>query len=495
MISLDTNIVAVALPSIARSFKADFASVEWIISAYTLTFASCLMPAGTGADRYGRRRTLVIGLIIFAFASLLCGLSQNVEMLIGARALQGVGAALQLSSALAILSNVFQGAARARAFAFWGSVIGAGVATGPVVGGLITKNFGWVWAFNINVPIGIILSLMALKYLPESRDLESKRLDIAGSMTFSGALFLMTFALISANEVGWTDARVVACVLTGLASFIAFFFVEKAQARPMLDFSIFKNKTFVGSTLGHLGYAASLMTMFTYIPVFIQNGLSCDPQTAGLMSLPFALPIILVPKAIESLLAHRLSGRDLCGIGFLLLTVGLVLMAVGVSAFQYSAIVPGIIIAGTGAGFLNGEVAKVSMSSIPPERAGMGSGFGGTMRFSGLVIGFAALGAILYSGVESSVSRELPHLSSTTQRALIRMVTNGNFAKASAKSGVDCPISVLRASLGTGYRGMLFSAAGIAGLCAVLSWLLIDAKQTAAVPRGIITEAPVALAD
>jgi MFS family permease len=157
MLQLDANIVSVSLPAIAHSLNASFAGIEWVITAYMLSFASLLMPAGALADRFGRKRLLITGLSVFTFASFLCGAAPNLTVLIAARALQGAGAAMQLSSALATLSHAFQGEARARAFAFWGSVVGIGIASGPVVGGLITQGFGWEWAFYVNLPIGIAL--------------------------------------------------------------------------------------------------------------------------------------------------------------------------------------------------------------------------------------------------------------------------------------------------------------------------------------------------
>ncbi|MDB5699697.1 MAG: drug resistance transporter, drug:H+ antiporter-2 family protein, partial [Alphaproteobacteria bacterium] len=196
MINLDSNVVAVSLPTIARSLRADFADIEWVISAYVLTFAALLLPAGTLADRYGRKRTLVSGLAVFTIASFFCGAAVDAVTLNVARAVQGVGAALQLSAALAILSHAFQGADRARAFSFWGSVVGIAITLGPVAGGVITQSFGWQWAFYINIPIGIALILLTAKSVRESSDPHSRHIDFAGVASFSLFLFLLTLALI-----------------------------------------------------------------------------------------------------------------------------------------------------------------------------------------------------------------------------------------------------------------------------------------------------------
>ena len=167
MIMLDSNIVAVSLPSIARDLNATFADIEWVVSAYVLTFAAFLMPSGALADRFGRRRMVIVGLAIFTLASLLCGLAPSAPFLNAARALQGVGAAIELSAALAVLGHEFQGAERAKAFGFWGTVVGVAVAVGPLVGGLITSTLGWRWAFLVNIPIGAALIWLAIDAVSE----------------------------------------------------------------------------------------------------------------------------------------------------------------------------------------------------------------------------------------------------------------------------------------------------------------------------------------
>ncbi len=203
MIMLDSNIVAVSLPSIARDLGATISDIEWAVSAYVLTFAALLMPSGTLADRLGRRRIALVGLSVFTLSSLLCGLAPGALILNIARAVQGIGAALQLSTALAILSYEFRGPDRARAFGFWGTVIGVAVALGPLVGGIITSSFGWRWAFLVNVPIGAMLVALAVSVVEESRDPDAVRLDLVGMVLFGGGLFCLVWALIDGNKAGW----------------------------------------------------------------------------------------------------------------------------------------------------------------------------------------------------------------------------------------------------------------------------------------------------
>jgi EmrB/QacA subfamily drug resistance transporter len=243
MLQLDANIVSVSLPAIARSLNASFAGIEWVITAYMLAFASLLLPAGALADRFGRKRLLLTGLTLFTAASFLCGSAPNLPVLITARAFQGAGAAMQLSAALATLSHSFHGEARARAFSFWGSVVGIGIACGPVVGGLITQAFGWEWAFYVNLPIGAALIVLIVKVIESSKDPNAMKLDVPGVACFGSALFLLTLALIEGNRRGWTDHWILGELAAAAVLFALFILVERTQARPMLDLSYFRKPT------------------------------------------------------------------------------------------------------------------------------------------------------------------------------------------------------------------------------------------------------------
>jgi EmrB/QacA subfamily drug resistance transporter len=477
MINLDSNIVAVSLPSIGRSLGADFAGLEWVISAYTLTFASLVMPAGALADRYGRKRMLILGLLIFTLASLLCGAAPGIAVLNGARALQGVGAALQLSAGLAILSHGFRGIERAKAFAFWGSAIGVAIALGPIAGGVITQSFGWAWAFYVNVPVGAVMIVVSLVVVGESRDPEAKRIDLAGFLSFSAALFLTILALISGNREGWADPLIRGAFGGALILFLVFLAVERLQARPMLDLGFFRRPTYIGANIASLAFAGCLLTMLTFLPVYFQNGLAVRPRTAGLMMLPMALPLFIVPRLVASHLTHRLSGRALLTLGLGLVGLGLLWLAFAAPRYHYPLMLGGMLVAGIGAGILNGEVAKVGMTVIPPERAGMASGVGGTVRFAGIVIGFAALGAVLFGRVLSAVSAALPAQPLSERLGLVRAIVSGNLA------GQGKFHDLALASFGAGYQAILAVAAILALAAALLSALLVRSAETAPLPR------------
>jgi EmrB/QacA subfamily drug resistance transporter len=468
MINLDANIVAVSLPSIAHSLRASFADVEWVISVYTLTFASFLLPGGTLADRFGRKRVLLIGLFLFTAASLVCGAAPNIVTLNLARAVQGIGAAFQLSAALAILSFEFRGPARAKAFSFWGTVIGIAITLGPVCGGVITQTIGWQWAFYINIPIGLLLMITTLIAVRESRDPLATRLDLLGLIAFSGGLFSLTFALITGNQHGWSSQRVLVAFVAAAVLAVAFVIAELKQERPMLDMSFFRHPTYIGATVATLASAVCNLTMLTYLPLYLQSALDYSPQSAGLMLLPTALPMFIVPRIISTHLSHRVSGRDVVSTGLMLSAIGLLLLGYGAARQTYEVMMPGLILAGAGAGFMNGEIARVSMTVLPPERAGMAAGMGATVRFSGIVLGFAALGAILFEVIVRNLSKLAPDARSLAQRLMSGAHVDGLPPEAIA-------------SLGQGYSTIFFIVGGLIIAATLAAWLLISRKDTAPV--------------
>ncbi|WP_258181545.1 MFS transporter [Burkholderia gladioli] len=490
MINLDANIVAVSLSSIAKSLHADFSAIEWVISSYTLAFASLLMPAGALADRFGRKRILIIGLSIFTLASFFCGAASVSIVLNLARAMQGVGAALLLSAALAVLSHAFHGKERAKAFAFWGSVIGVAVMMGPVVGGLITQLLGWRWAFYVNLPIGVAMIALTAWTVSESKDPGASKLDGMGVLLFSGFLGLLTWGLISGNREGWGDASVLLRIGVALVLFVAFVLMELREKRPMVELAYFAKKTYLGASVAGIAYPVTFLTMLTYLPFFFQTALHRSPLEAGLLMLPLAVPLFAVPRVVSVHLEHRLSGRALLSIGLVLVAAGLAVASVTVQLLSYAAVVVPMFVASLGGGILNGQVAKVSMTVIPVERAGMASGVAGTLRFSGLVLGFAALGAVLVDRIAADVQLHYPLLDAGRQLAMTRLILDGHLGDAASLAGArDGFAPMLEASLAQGYTGLLAVASALAFLAAALCWRLVDPLET----RPLSNAAPVAI--
>jgi EmrB/QacA subfamily drug resistance transporter len=495
MLQLDTNIVAVSLPSISESLKANFAGIEWVVTAYTLSFASLLLPAGALADRFGRKRVLMIGLGIFTAASFFCGAAPDLATLITARAFQGVGAAMQLSAALATLSSFFKGDERARAFAFWGSVVGAGMALGPIVGGLITQSFGWEWAFYINLPVGVLTLALVAIVVTDSKDPDAVRFDLPGVATFSAFLFLATLALISGNHDGWTSPHILTEGLAALLFLVLFVLVEKREARPMVDFAFFRRPTYLGANVAQFTFAAGLLTMLTFMPIYFQHALGLTPRQSGLAMLPMALPLFFVPRLVTTQLSHRLSGRILLTAGLALVSLGLAFIAL-VTGSDYRWMLLGMLITGIGAGLLNGETTKVGMTVIPPERAGMASGISGTMRFTGIVLGFAALGVVLFGRIASAITTALPAVDSTARFAFIREVASGNLSGSGLNSATTPALRALALeSFSKGYAALFAAAAALCLVATVLTWWLVRAADTQPIAKKTPrTQSPVPVA-
>jgi EmrB/QacA subfamily drug resistance transporter len=398
LIMLDTNIVAVALPSIGRDLHAGFVGLQWVISAYLITFASLLLPSGTLADKFGRRRMVVIGITLFLFSSAACGLATSALVLELSRAVQGIGASMLLTAALAIISSTFRGAERARAYAVWGTSVGAAMTTGPIAGGIITGLFGWRWAFLINIPLCIAFIVAIRAFVPESRDPEKRRLDVAGVLTFSTSLFLLVWALIDGNREGWQSPSILARLTAWILLLIAFVVVERRQAKPMLDLDLFSNVRYLGAACAMFGYGAAAQVMIFFLPLYLQNFMALGPMAAGFAMLPFALPLFTAPLLAAHFLEH-FTHRGRLVIGLSIALAGDVF--IGIVAHlgaPYPVMAAAMLVAGTGTGLLNPETARAMQAQASPERAGMASGVGATIRFVSLVIGVAVLGAVFHLG-------------------------------------------------------------------------------------------------
>jgi predicted MFS family arabinose efflux permease len=374
-------------------------------------------------------------------------------------------------------------------------VIGIAVSLGPVAGGFITQAFGWQWAFYVNIPVGAAMIALTLYAVDESKDPHATRVDLPGFLTFSAFLFLTTLALISGNREGWNNPAILSEFAAAIAFFAAFIIVEKRQERPMLDLRFFRQPTYIGANIAGVTYAAALLTMLTFLPVFLQSALGHDPREAGLLMLPMAIPLFIVPRLVASYLTYRVSGRALLTAGLCLIAIGLAWIASCIPRFDYLSLLGGMLVAGCGAGILNGEIAKVSMAVIPPERAGMASGVSGTARFSGIVVGFAVLGAVMYARVAADIRSALPAGYGGDEAGLIRSVAAGNLAGSPGAGDLASLHSLATRSFADGYQTLMFSAAALASLAALLSWLLVRYAETRPLSRhakGLLPEvAPV----
>lgn len=480
LISLDTNIVAVSLPSIARSFHAGFADVEWVVSAYMVSFASCLLPMGGLADRYGRKRMLVLGLLVFAFASLGCGLAPSVAFLNVSRALKGVGASMLLTAALAVIAHAFTAPReRAKAWAIWGMTMGIATTVAPLVGGVITQWIGWRWIFLLNLPVCAVLILCTRRTVAESRNPHAQRVDFAGSLLFGIGLACGIWALIGAQDSGWysvaTASRFAACVLL-IAAFIA---VEKRLVHAVIDLSLFSQARFVAAVLGMFGYAACAQVMMTFLPLYLQNAFEWSPVSAGIGMLPFALSMIVGPYLGARIARHMHDATSTLSVGLCLVGAGNLLTAAVAPSGDYGWVALGMIVTGLGAGVLNGDTQKAIMACVPTHRTGMASGISTTTRFTAIVTSVGVLGAVLASRTRAALDIAAPCHGSggaCVDAQFMSDLLAGDLGRALARVAPDlrnAMEAVAPASFASGFAAALAVAGCLALVVSATIWLLV----------------------
>jgi EmrB/QacA subfamily drug resistance transporter len=403
MIMLDNTVVNVALPSIQRSLGASISELEWVVSAYALTFAVLLLSGGKLADLYGRRRVFLLGLAVFTLASLLCGLASTANVLIGARVVQGVGAALMMPATLAIISATFPPRQRGLAIGIWAGVSAMALAIGPLIGGLLTEHADWSWIFFVNVPVGILGILAGRIIIQESRDTSNvQSLDLPGLLTSGAALFALTFGLIEANEYGWSSPAILglfACAGIGLAVFA---WIEHRRTAPMLELSLFRSSTFTGGNVVAFLVTLAMFGVFFFMSIFVQRILGYSPVEAGAIFLPMTVLIILVAPPAGKL-SDRVGSRWLMAGGLTLVAGSLVIFSQLGSDSGFWDMLPGLILGGIGMASVMTPMSAAVMGSVAVAKAGVASGVLNTSRQIGGALGIALMGAILTSRQESAL--------------------------------------------------------------------------------------------
>jgi EmrB/QacA subfamily drug resistance transporter len=406
MLLLDITIVNVALPTIARDLHASFSDLQWVVDAYALTLAAVLLTAGSLADLFGRRLIFVIGVTVFSAASLLCALAPDALFLNLARGVEGIGGAMMYATALALLAQDFQGRERGTAFGIWGASIAVSAAIGPLLGGALTDAFGWASIFFINVPVGVIVVILALLKLRESRDPQGKRVDWVGTVTFTVSLFALVLALIRGNDEGWTSGVIVGLFTTSVVFMAVFLISQKVQTRGMLDLSLFRKPSFAGASITAFTLAAGMFAMLLYLTLYLQTVMGYTPLQTGVRFLPFTV-VSFFGAALTGRLTDRVPARLLLFVGLGMAGAGLLLMRGVTPGSTWTVFLPGFLIGGWGVGMVNPILAFAAIGVVDPQRTGMASGINNTFRQVGTATGIAALGAIFQSQLTSHLGVEL----------------------------------------------------------------------------------------
>jgi EmrB/QacA subfamily drug resistance transporter len=395
MIMLDNTVVNVALPAIQRELGISRAELEWTVAAYALTFASLLLTGGKLGDLFGRRLIFVIGLIVFTTSSLFCGLSSSGAELITARAVQGVGAALMMPATLSIISATFAVRERGMAIGIWAGVSAMALAIGPLLGGVITEHISWNWIFYVNVPIGIAGVVAAILVIPESRDTSrEQRLDLPGVLTSGIGLLAIVYALIEANQYGWTSARILGLLVIGAVALAAFVLLEQHQRLPMLDLSLFRSGTFAGANLVAILVTLAMFGIFVFFPIYMQTFLGWSPIQAGAALLPWTL-MIVVFAPIAGKLSDRVGSRWLMAGGMSVVAVCCLLLSTVTLHSGFWNMVPAFLLGGLGMSFVMTPMSAAAMGAAPVDKAGVASGVLNTFRQVGVALGIGVTGAIV----------------------------------------------------------------------------------------------------
>jgi EmrB/QacA subfamily drug resistance transporter len=467
VVVLDASIVNVALPSIGEALDFSQDDLSWVVNGYTLFFGGFLLLGGRMADLIGRRRMFMAGLVVFALASLAGGLATSPGMLIAARAVQGLGAAILSPAALSLVTVMFtEGAERNKAMGVWGAVAGSGGAAGVLLGGMLTEWAGWEWVLFVNVPIGIAAAALAPRLLPESRNAERTTFDVAGAVSVTAGLSLLVYTLVDANDAGWTSGQTLGLGAVSLALLGTFAAIELHSKAPLVPFSIFRRRTLTGTNVVALLVAMSLFSMFFFISLYMQQVLGFDALEAGLAYLPLAVGII-ISAGVASALTTKYGFKPILTTGLILTAIGLVWFSqVSVGGSYVGDVLFPSLVAAVGLGFAFVPMTIAAVAGVSPEETGLASGLINTSQQVGGALGLAILASIANSRTDD-------------------LMTEAGGAA-----------SALPNALTEGFQIAFLVGAGFAVIGAILSATLISSRTSRehaeAAQRGEVEAVPVA---
>jgi EmrB/QacA subfamily drug resistance transporter len=404
MVVLDATIVNVALPSIQKDLHLSERNLQWIVNAYTLVFGGFLLLGGRLGDLLGRKRLFLSGLVIFTAASLLDGLAWSEGVLIGARGLQGLGAALISPAALSIISTTFEeGAERARALGVWAAIAIGGSAVGLILGGLLTQYFSWPWIFFVNVPVGIAGFLLSLRLIPESRDTRAERsYDIAGAVTVTGGLMALVYAIVDAETAGWGSAKTLGFFGLAVGLLVAFVVIELRAKAPLVRLSIFRVRSLLTANVAMFLAMSGMFAMFFFNTLYIQRVLGFGPLEAGLAFLPFTAGVML-SAGLASRFAPRLGVRLVAAVGMVLTAGGLLLLTQLPVDGSYAAdVLPALVLSSLGIGLVFMPLTLIATTGLRDEDQGLASGLFNTSQQVGGALGLAVLSTLATSRMSSA---------------------------------------------------------------------------------------------
>ncbi|MBE1489475.1 MFS transporter [Plantactinospora soyae] len=463
MLLVDLTIVSIAAPDLVRELHSSFAALQWTVDLYVLVLAALLMAAGSLSDRLGQRRVFITGLVVFAVASLACGLAPNTGVLIAARGVQGLGAAAMYATNAALLGVTYSGRDRSLAFGVWGAANGAAAAAGPILGGVLTEHVGWRSIFLVNLPVAVAAVVLARMALPAGRGTAAGRVDVPGVASFTVAVTLVVYGLIRAGDAGWGDPVTIGALAAGAVAATLFLLLERGRANPMLDLALFRRPAFSVLMLGAAALTAAAFANLVFVSIWAQSVLGLGAMTAGLVLAPMAV-VAFVVAGVGGRLLHAVHPRYSIGWGLLLVAVGTALcMLVGPDS-GWGALVPGLCVTGLGVGLSTPVLASAVLAVVPTERTGMANGASNTFR----QLGYALAVPVFATMVAGQAGHVLAGVGAVAApEAAAKQLTGGGYAELLGQA----PAALLRTGYAAGLdRIFLVSAilAAVAGAAVLM---------------------------
>ena len=475
MIMLDNTVVNVALPSIQDDLGASLSGLEWTVNIYTLTFAVLLVTGGRLGDILGRRRMFLFGVVVFAVSSAAIGLAPSQGLLVAGRAVQGIGAAFMMPATLSIITITFPAEERGKAIGTWAGVSALALAIGPVVGGALAEYVSWRAIFFLNLPVAVGAVTVTLFATRESRD-ESMRhtIDWSGIGALSLGLTALVLALVEGNSWGWGSIEIVALFVTAAIGLVAFALIEPRVREPMVDFLLFRSRTFLGANLVAFIVTFSMLAMFFFLALYMQNILGYSAVQAGVRFLPTTLMIVLIAP-IAGRLSDRIGPRPLMVTGLTLTAFALFLLTRIDVGTGYGLLLPAFVVMGIGIALVMSPMSTAAMNSVAPEKSGVGSGILSMSRMVGATFGVAAIGALFQHLASSRLSEELAGsgISAAQREHIVDNIGAANDAAGLPPQAVDAAHNAFIHALSNG----MWLSAGVAALGALLALWLIEPKR------------------
>lgn len=482
MVFIDGTVVNVALPALQTNLNASVVDVQWVVEAYALFLAALLLAGGSLGDHYGRKRIYIIGVSLFALASLWCGLASNINQLIMARAVQGVGGALLVPGSLAIISSSFSEDKRGQAIGTWSGFTAITAAIGPVFGGWLIENVSWRAVFFINLPLALIVLAMVFFHVPESRDEESRGLDWLGAALATLSLGLIVFGLIETSRLGISHPAIVVALSCGVLAGIVFLIIEARIRNPMLPLTLFRSRNFSGANLLTLFLYTALSGSLFFLPLNLIQVQDYTPTAAGAALLPFILIMFFLSRWSGGLIKSYGAKLPLI-IGPLIVALGFILFTLpGIGGSFWTTFFPAVVVLGLGMAISVAPLTTTVMSAVKENRAGIASGINNAVSRTAGLLAVAVFGLVMLQGFNSSLDRQLAALGVTPE---VRQTLDQQRVKL---AGADLPADLdpstsakleqaIDEAFVSGFRRVMLGSAFLALLSALSAWLLIDGKR------------------